>query len=127
MSASSRLPAALLALSALAACATTGQTAATDPSGLTATPPRSVDRQARQRIAREDMLSQMAFWAGEYQTFPNDLEAAQRFSEALRKGGRVERAVQISGQSASFIAAIGDGGGEPIRQLARSFGAGRCT
>jgi Flp pilus assembly protein TadD len=47
-------------------------------------------------IGRQDMLTQMAFWAGEYDTFPNDLEAAQRFSEALRKGGRADRAVTVA-------------------------------
>jgi Flp pilus assembly protein TadD len=98
-SASFKLSAALLALSALAACATTGGATTADESGALASAPRPVDRQARQRIEREDMLTQMAFWAGEYQTFPNDLEAAQRFAEALRKGGRVERAVQISGEA----------------------------
>lgn len=75
----SRLPAALIALSTLAACATTGDGAGDSSAALTAGAP-SVDRQARQRIGREDMLTQMAFWAAEYQTFPNDIEAAQRFS-----------------------------------------------
>ena len=60
---------------------------------------RPIDRQARERVAREDALTQMAYWAGEYQTFPNDLEAAQRFAEALRKGGRIDRAAQISGEA----------------------------
>lgn len=98
----SRLPAALLALTTLAACATTGggERAAVDTSGAlpNAGP---VDRDARARIVREDMLTQMAFWAGEYQTFPNDLEAAQRFAEALRLGGRTDRAVQIAGEALS--------------------------
>jgi Flp pilus assembly protein TadD len=84
----SRLPAALLALSALAACASTGE-------GVSA----GIDRQARARIERADMLTQMAFWAGEYQSFPNDLTAARRFAEALRKGGRADRAVQIAGEA----------------------------
>jgi Flp pilus assembly protein TadD len=95
-----RLPAALLAISTLAACATTGggERASVDTTGAQEGA-RPVDRHARERIAREDMLTQMAFWAGEYQTFPNDIEAAQRFSEALRKGGRVDRAVQIAGEA----------------------------
>ncbi len=94
-----RLPAALLAVSTLAACATSGGgEQAVDTTGAL-TGVRPVDRQARERIGREDMLTQMAFWAGEYQTFPNDLEAAQRFSEALRKGGRIDRAVQIAGEA----------------------------
>lgn len=94
-----RLPAALLALSTLAACATSGGgEQAVDTTG--ALPgARPVDREARERVGREDMLTQMAFWAGEYQTFPNDLEAAQRFSEALRKGGRADRAVQVAGEA----------------------------
>lgn len=97
-SATFRLSAALMAFSALAACATTGGETASDMPGAMAES-RPVDRQARQRVEREDMLTQMAFWAGEYQTFPNDLQAAQRFAEALRRGGRVERAAQISGEA----------------------------
>lgn len=93
-----RLPVALLALSALGACATTGTGSVADASA-TIEGVRSVDRGARQRIAREDMLTQMAFWAGEYQTFPNDLEAAQRFADALRRGGRADRAAQIAGEA----------------------------
>lgn len=102
-----RLAAALLAASALAACASAGhadrghdQTAANTASGAPAGV-RPVDRHARQAIVREDMLTQMAFWAGEYQTFPNDLEAAQRFAEALRQGGRYDRAAQIAGEAVS--------------------------
>ena len=94
----SRLPAALLALSTLAACATTGEGAGGAEAALTADAPR-VDREARQRIGREDMLTQMAFWAAEYQTFPNDIEAAQKFSEALRRGGRTDRAVQMAAEA----------------------------
>jgi len=94
-----RLPAALLAVSALAACSTFGGgQQAVDTTGAVQGA-RPVDRQARERVGREDMLTQMAFWAGEYQTFPNDLEAAQRFSEALRKGGRIDRAAQIAGEA----------------------------
>ncbi len=89
---------ALLAAAALGACATTGEGVSQDAaSTLTATGP--VDRQARERISREDMLTQMAFWAGEYQTFPNDLQAAQRFSDALRRGGRADRAAQVAGDA----------------------------
>lgn len=100
MSMMARLPVALLAVSALSACALTDDGDATSSAALGTvrpnTPAAGVDRQARERIGREDMLTQMAYWAGEYQTFPNDLEAAQRFSEALRRGGRADRAVQIS-------------------------------
>lgn len=98
-----RLPLAILALSALAACATTGEGsgAAQNGDAMAGALPntRPIDRTARERVTREDMLTQMAFWAGEYQTFPNDLEAAQRFSEALRRGGRIDRAVQISAEA----------------------------
>ena len=98
----SRAAFALIAVSALAACATAHQpdanaAAATDAQASST--PRHVDRQARQRIAREDMLTQMAFWAGEYQAFPNDLEAAQRFSDSLRRGGRADRAAQIASEA----------------------------
>lgn len=92
----SRLPAALLVISTLAACATTGDGSAADHAVEALSGGRSVDREARTRIGHEEMLTQMAFWAGEYQTFPNDLEAAQRFAEALRRGGRVDRAAQIA-------------------------------
>lgn len=98
----SRLPLALMAVSALAACATTHEGSSQSAAqSLAGAPPgaRPIDRAARQHIAREDMLTQMAYWAGEYQTFPNDLEAAQRFAEALRKGGRTDRALQVAGEA----------------------------
>lgn len=95
---SARLPAALLALSALAACATNGEGASANNAAVLNNGP-AVDRAARERIGREDMLTQMAFWAGEYQSFPNDLEAAQKFAEALRKGGRTDRAIQIAAEA----------------------------
>ena len=60
---------------------------------------QQIDHRARAAIDRQDMLTQMAFWAGEYQTFPDDLEAAQKFSEALRRGGRADRAVEVSGEA----------------------------
>lgn len=95
-----RLSLALLAVSALAACATTGEGSSQDVARAAAQPSaRSIDRSARERIVRQDMLTQMAFWAGEYQTFPNDLEAAQRFADALRRGGRADRAAQIAGEA----------------------------
>lgn len=98
----SRLPLALMAASALAACATTGEGAGADSAhhaAAAAPPARGVDRAARERIGREDMLTQMAFWAGEYDAFPNDLEAAQRFAEALRLGGRNDRAAQTAAEA----------------------------
>lgn len=97
-----RLPIAVLALAGLGACATIGdaqQNATAGASEATSRASRPVDRQARQRIVRSDLLTQMAFWAGEYQTFPNDLEAAQRFSDALRRGGRAGRAGEIAGEA----------------------------
>lgn len=98
-----RLPAALIALTAVTACATIGVGAGDGEQQVVqpADGVRSVDREARERITREDMLTQMAFWAVEYQAFPNDLEAAQRFAEALRRGGRVDRAVQIATEALS--------------------------
>lgn len=90
-----RLTAALLAVAALGACASTGLGASENASETLASS-RPVDRQARERIVREDTLTQMAFWAGEYQTFPNDLEAARRFADALRQGGRFDRAAIVS-------------------------------
>lgn len=100
----SRLVLALLAAASVTACATTGGgasatgQAAIDTSGAPQGA-RPVDRHAREAVAHEDMLTQMAFWAGEYQTFPNDLEAAQRFGEALRLGGRTDRAAEIAGEA----------------------------
>ncbi len=99
------LPIALLAVSSLAACATTGDGSASqtvaDAANGAPQGARPIDRRAREQVTREDMLTQMAFWAGEYQTFPNDLEAAQQFAETLRKGGRTDRAVQIAGEALS--------------------------
>lgn len=91
-----RFTSALLAAAALAACATSnGEDAASTEAPVA----RSVDREARERIVQQDMLTQMAFWAGEYQSFPNDLEAAQSFAEALRRGARFDRAAQIAGEA----------------------------
>lgn len=92
-----RLPATLLALSALAACSTFRGGDGEAASALGAA--RPIDREARERIGREDLLTQMAYWAGEYQAYPNDLEVARRFAEALRRGGRTDRAVQIAGEA----------------------------
>src|SRR5262249_11381940 len=95
---------------ALAACASSGQHARAAPDALTPTgpdaaasarsaraaPPRAPDRHAREQITHQDMLTQMAFWASAYDTFPNDLEAAHRFAETLRKGGRADRAASVA-------------------------------
>ncbi|MEJ0060024.1 MAG: tetratricopeptide repeat protein [Terricaulis sp.] len=92
-----RLPFALLALSALAACASTGGPAG-HRTAENAAPraPAPASGEARARIGREDMLTQMTFWAQEYSAHPEDIETARRFTEALRLGGRSERAVQIA-------------------------------
>jgi len=97
----SRLALALLAATSLAACATNGQQRAdVDPASAAADQPqRHPDRRARADIAHQDMLTQMAFWAGEYDSFPNDLEAAQKFSECLRQAGRADRAVTVAGEA----------------------------
>jgi Flp pilus assembly protein TadD len=99
----SRLAIALLAASSLAACASTGQPHASLGTEADARAPnahpRQVDRHARAEIAHQDMLTQMAFWASEYDAFPNDLEAAQKFSECLRLAGRSDRAVTVSGEA----------------------------
>jgi Flp pilus assembly protein TadD len=95
----SRLPAALLALSTLAACATTGEGGVESAVTNAGPSQRGVDREARERIGRTDMLTQMAFWAGEVNTFPNDIEAQRRFAESLRKGGRAERAAQVASEA----------------------------
>jgi Flp pilus assembly protein TadD len=100
----SRHAVSLLAAAALGACATLGQQPAAAGGGADAEAnarvanarPRQPNRHAREMIARQDMLTQMAFWAGEYDTFPNDLEAAQQFAETLRKGGRPDRAAAVA-------------------------------
>ncbi len=110
-----KFPIALLALAPLAACATAahdhadavpqpGQDAQAAPAReahAAATPqrPLRIDRAARARIEHEDMLSQMTFWAQEYTNFPDDIEAAQKFSEALRKGGRYQRAAEVASEA----------------------------
>jgi Flp pilus assembly protein TadD len=91
-----RLPFALLALSALGACATTGELGRQDAETAAPAPASS---EARASIGREDMLSQMTFWAQEYSAHPEDIDAARHFTEALRLGGRAERAVQIAGEA----------------------------
>ena len=116
------LPFALIAVSSLAACATTGEGASqSNAAALENAAPgaRPIDRHAREQVAREDALTQMAFWAAEYQTFPNDLEAAQRFSEALRKGGRTDRAAQIAGEALSRF--------PDDRQLMTTYGYAQLT
>jgi Flp pilus assembly protein TadD len=55
-----------------------------------------IDRTARVEVERQELLTQMTFWAGEYAAFPDDLEAALKFSEVLRKAGRVDRALDVA-------------------------------
>jgi len=106
MSAATRLVS-LAALSALAACATTGDNVRASTRGegddgaqrSERQANAQVDRDARRRIAREDTLTQMTFWAREYQAFPDDLEAAQKLTEALRAGGRHERAAEVANEA----------------------------
>ena len=116
------LPFALLALSSLGACATLGgggEQSVADAATGAPQGARPIDRHAREQVMREDTLTQMAFWAGEYQTFPNDLEAAQRFAEALRKGGCMDRAVQIAAEALSRF--------PDDRQLLTTYGYAQMT
>ena len=55
-----------------------------------------IDRTARVEVERQELLTQMTFWAGEYAAFPDDLEAALKFSEVLRKAGRADRALEVA-------------------------------
>jgi len=119
---------ALLALPPLAACASMGHTAANANPQQTAAGTQAdsgadqaqtqaaargrhaqraqrqtaqaghIDHAARAEIEHEDMLTQMTFWAQEYTNYPDDLEAVQKFSEALRKGGRADRASQVAAE-----------------------------
>jgi Flp pilus assembly protein TadD len=78
---------ALLVLAVASGCATT------DRQSQSAV---AVDAAARAAIEREDVLTQMTFWAKETQAHPNDLEAMRKFVEALRKGGRGARAAEVA-------------------------------
>lgn len=103
-----RTLAGLVALSALAACATAGTTADAagergERDGQSARrdsrrEEARIDREARRAITRENLLTQMSFWAQEYTAFPNDLEAAQKFSEVLRLGGQHNRAAEVASE-----------------------------
>lgn len=89
-----RVLAALLPVALLGACATTGVQHAAEPALQPGEPP--FDRPARAAAERQDVLSQMTFWAQEYQNHPNDLESAQKFVDALRHGGRADRAAAVA-------------------------------
>jgi Flp pilus assembly protein TadD len=91
-----RFTLALASLAALGACATAGghKVDAASPAGQAA-----IDQAARQAITHEDMLTQMTFWAGEFENHPEDVEAARSFAESLRKGARFDRAIEVSMQA----------------------------
>ncbi len=89
-----RMLAAFVPALMVAACATSGVEAAKAPALQPGEPP--IDRAARDQAGRQDMLSQMTFWAREYQIHPTDLEAAQKFVDALRLGGRSDRAAAVA-------------------------------
>lgn len=96
----------LTALAALAACAT--------PAPKPGEAAVVVDQKARADIGRQDMLTQMTFWAQEVQAHPDDLEAVAHFVEALRKGGRASRAVEVAEEALPRL------GAEP--SLLRGYG-----
>lgn len=83
---------ALVPVLMVAACATTAPHAA--ETLLPGEPP--FDRAARAAVDRQDMLTQMTFWAQEYAVHPQDLETAQKFVDALRYGGRADRASEVA-------------------------------
>lgn len=60
-----------------------------------------IDAAARAAADREDVLTQMTFWAGEHERFPDDVEAAVRFIDILRVAGRAERAVDVGNETLS--------------------------
>ncbi len=85
--------AALAGVILTAACATPGGHGSGEGPDARGAP---IDPQARAQVAHQDMLTQMSFWAREYEAHPDDLEAAQKFSEALRKGGSHARASEVA-------------------------------
>lgn len=74
----------------LAACATTA------PETAQKAKPAASNAAAREAVGREDALTQMAFWAKEYETYRDDPEAARRFADVLRRGARPDRAVEVA-------------------------------
>lgn len=86
---------ALVPVLMVAACATTTPNAA--EALRPGEPP--FDRAARAAISRQDMLTQMTFWAQEYAVHPHDLETAQKFVDVLRYGGRADRAATVALES----------------------------
>lgn len=82
---------AAVALTALGGCAHGGDRPRAESSGV-----GPIDRAARAEVERTDILNQMTFWAREYAERPQDLEAAQKFADALRRGGRASRSAQVA-------------------------------
>lgn len=101
---------ALVPVLMVAACATTGHEAT--QALLPGEPP--YDRAARTAVEGQDMLTQMTFWAQEYAVHPQDLETAQKFVDALRYGGRADRAAAVA------LEALEKHSGD--RKLMRSYG-----
>jgi Flp pilus assembly protein TadD len=64
-----------------------------------------IDAAARIAAGREDVLTQMTFWAGEHERFPDDVEAAVSFIDILRVAGRAERAVDVGNDALSRMPA----------------------
>jgi Flp pilus assembly protein TadD len=85
---------AAVALTALGGCAHGGDGPRAEEASLA-----PIDRNARAAVERTDILNQMTFWAREYAERPQDLEAAQKFADALRRGGRATRAAQVAQES----------------------------
>ncbi len=101
---------ALVPVMMVAACATTAPDAA--EALRPGEPP--YDRVARAAVGRQDMLTQMTFWAQEYSVHPQDLETAQKFVDTLRYGGRADRAAEVA------LEALEKHPGD--RKLMRSYG-----
>ncbi len=56
-------------------------------------------REARATIARQDVLTQAAFWAKEYDKNPGDREAALELARIVRILGNPERAAEVASQA----------------------------
>lgn len=56
-------------------------------------------KEARQTIARQDVLTQAAFWAKEYDKNPADREAALKLARIVRTLGNPERAAEVASQA----------------------------
>jgi Flp pilus assembly protein TadD len=56
-------------------------------------------QEARETIARQDVLTQAAFWAKEYDKNPADHEAALELAKIVRTLGNAERAAEVASQA----------------------------